>query len=165
MSIDKFREEINKGQRFKFGANWKNFLGTLSVESIKQAETSLKTMLEVKSLEGKSFLDVGSGSGLFSLAARNLGAKVVSFDLDEVSVECTEKLKRAYYKKDISWKVIQGSVLDDDFLRQLKKFDYVYSWGVLHHTGNMWKALDNVVNLVKPNGFCFCPLQLPGIFK
>lgn len=158
MSIDKFREEINKGQRFKFGANWKKFLGTLNVESIKQAETSLKTMLEVESLKGKSFLDVGSGSGLFSLAARNLGAKVVSFDLDEVSVDCSEKLKRAYYEKDISWKVLQGSVLDHDFLKQLNKFDYVYSWGVLHHTGNMWKALDNVANLVKPKGILFIAL-------
>ena len=158
MSIEKFQEEISTGQRFKFGANWKKFLGTLNDERIKQAETSLRAMLEVESLEGKSFLDVGSGSGLFSLAARNLGAKVVSFDFDEASVWCTEKLKSTYYEKDTSWKVMQGSVLDDDFLKQLGKFDYVYSWGVLHHTGDMWKALNNVTELLKPNGSLYIAL-------
>ena len=158
MSLEQFQEEISSGKRFKFGKNWKKFLSTLNDERVRQAETSLKEMLEVDSLEGKTFLDVGSGSGLFSLAARNLGAKVVSFDFDESSVWCTLELKDRYYDGDASWTVVQGSVLDNAFLSKLGEFDYVYSWGVLHHTGEMWRALDNVVELVKLNGSLFIAL-------
>lgn len=158
MSVDKFRKEVAEGQRFEFGKNWKSFLGKLNDERINQAESSLKTMLKVDSLEGKSFLDIGSGSGLFSLAAHNLGAKVYSFDYDESSVWCTSELKSRYSKGVASWTVIQGSILDNKFLEKLGDFDFVYSWGVLHHTGNMWSALDNVVKLVKPNGSLFIAL-------
>lgn len=158
MSKELFRKEVSDGQRFKFGENWKKFLTRLNDERIKQAEISLKTMLEVENLEGKSFLDVGSGSGLFSLAARNLGAKVFSFDFDESSVWCTKELKTRYFEGDTSWTIMQGSVLDMEFLGTLGQFDYVYSWGVLHHTGEMWKALDSVIELVKPNGSLFIAL-------
>lgn len=158
MSVEQFRTEISTSKRFKFGENWKKFLSSINDERIKQAEISLKTMLEVESLEGKSFLDVGSGSGLFSLAARNLGAKVVSFDFDESCVWCTMELKNRYRDGDTSWTVMQGSVLDNAFLKTLGDFDYVYSWGVLHHTGDMWRALDNVIELVKLNGYLFIAL-------
>ena len=119
------------------------------------AGESLKRMLEVKDLQGKSFLDIGSGSGLFSLAARRLGARVHSFDYDPQSVTCTAELKRRYFPDDPDWVVEEGSVLDADYLSRLGRFDIVYSWGVLHHTGAMWQALENVVPLVASSGKLF----------
>lgn len=155
MSVNKFREEVAAGQRFEFGKNWERFLGKLNDERISISQSSLSDMLEITSLSGKSFLDVGSGSGLSSLAARNLGAIVTSFDFDESSVWCTSELKNRYYPTDESWTVMQGSALDNDFLCQLGRYDVVYSWGVLHHTGKMWAAIDNCLNLVNDDGKFF----------
>lgn len=119
------------------------------------AQASLREMLGVETLEGKSFLDVGSGSGLFSLAARELGARVISFDYDPHSVACTRELRRCYRGDDPLWEVYEGSVLDPDFLSKLGTFDVVYSWGVLHHTGRMWEALANVAPRVVTGGHLF----------
>jgi 2-polyprenyl-6-hydroxyphenyl methylase/3-demethylubiquinone-9 3-methyltransferase len=112
-------------------------------------------MLGVERLDGLMFLDVGCGSGLFSLAARRLGARVHSFDYDPQSVACTQELKRRYYEGDADWRIEQGSVLDRAYLDRLGTFDIIYSWGVLHHTGDMWRALANVAPLVVPGGRLF----------
>ena len=152
------KREIDAGERFAFGDNWANFLNVLNDQRITEAVSSLKQMLEVESLEGKTFLDIGSGSGLFSLAARKLGAKVFSFDYDPQSVACTRELKRRYFENDSNWKVEPGSVLDAEYLKSLGKFDIVYSWGVLHHTGDMWSALKNVDLNVAENGKLFIAL-------
>src|SRR5882762_10570218 len=111
--------EVARGERFDFGANWARFLGTVNDERIAQAEKSLCEMLAVRDLHGKRFLDVGSGSGLFSLAARRLGARVHSFDYDPQSVACTSELKRRYFNGDDRWMVEEGSALDAVYVKSL----------------------------------------------
>lgn len=147
--------EIKAGNRFAFGENWSRFLSLLNEDRILHAERSLKDMLGVSDLKGKSFLDIGSGSGLFSLAARRLGAKVRSFDYDQQSVQCTAELKRRFYETDPDWVVEHGSALDMKYIKALGQFDIVYSWGVLHHTGSMWTALENAASCVRPEGTLF----------
>jgi 2-polyprenyl-3-methyl-5-hydroxy-6-metoxy-1,4-benzoquinol methylase len=141
--------------RFEFGRNWNRFLRTLDDGLIERAKRSLQSMVGVDTLVGKTFLDAGSGSGLFSLAARQLGATVHSFDLDPESVVCTDWLRRHYCPEDQLWTVEKGSVLDRDYLQRLGQFDVVYCWGVLHHTGRMWAALENIVPLVAHGGQLF----------
>lgn len=151
-------DEVRSGERFAFGDNWSRFLSVLDEDKIIQAVDSLKSMLDVDCLSGKRFLDVGSGSGLFSLAAKRLGAEVVSFDFDPQSVACTQELKNRYFSADEGWDVQAGSVLDAEYLAGLGVFDIVYSWGVLHHTGDMWKALANVSGCVAEGGKLFIAL-------
>jgi 2-polyprenyl-3-methyl-5-hydroxy-6-metoxy-1,4-benzoquinol methylase len=153
-----FATEVKKGQRFEFGKNWKSFLTRLNDDRILIAEKAIADMLKVPDLRGKRAIDIGSGSGLFSLAMHNLGADVVSFDYDPNSVACTRELKSRYFPQDPSWTVQEGSALDREFLDGLGSFDLVYSWGVLHHTGSMWPALDNAASMVKPGGSLFIAL-------
>ncbi len=144
--------QVETGKRFAFGRNWKHFLSTVDEARIVAAEDSLKQSLGTSSLEGAAFLDIGSGSGLFSLAARRLGARVHSFDYDPESVACTAELRERYLPGDTSWTIEAGSALDPGYLDALGRFDVVYSWGVLHHTGDMWRALEFAIRPVAPGG-------------
>jgi 2-polyprenyl-3-methyl-5-hydroxy-6-metoxy-1,4-benzoquinol methylase len=148
----KLTNEKRLEKRFEFGRNWERFLKILDETRILEAEKSLKEMLGMEHLNDKRFLDIGSGSGLFSLAAKRLGAIVHSFDYDPLSVACSEELKRRYFQDDPRWTIGQGDVLNANYLKSLGRFDVVYSWGVLHHTGNLWRALGNITPLVNGGG-------------
>ncbi|MGH9325231.1 MAG: class I SAM-dependent methyltransferase [Terriglobia bacterium] len=141
---------------FSFGRNWQRFVErSLSPERERIAITSIRDFLEISDLNGRSFLDVGCGSGLFSLAALRLGARqIVSFDVDPFSVRCCEELKSRAGNPG-RWQVLQGSILDEAFLARIGKADIVYAWGSLHHTGDMWKAIRHTANLVETNGLFY----------
>jgi 2-polyprenyl-6-hydroxyphenyl methylase/3-demethylubiquinone-9 3-methyltransferase len=138
--------------RFSFGENWAKYLGSLTPEKVKQAEFSLAESFDGHGIAGETFLDFGCGSGLFSLCASRLGARsVTSVDVDPLSIACVTEL-RAGSAVAASWDVTIGSVLDADFVGALPAASRVYSWGVLHHTGAMWPALENLQTRVAPGG-------------
>lgn len=145
-------DELASGVRFAFGTNWAAFLSNFDESWIADAEASLRTSLGLDRFEGMRFLDIGSGSGLFSLAARRLGAEVQSFDFDPESVACTQQLRARFDADDSAWRVEEASVLNASYMATLGTFDIVYSWGVLHHTGSMWQALRHTAERVAPKG-------------
>lgn len=139
--------------RFSFGKNWKRYLKSVGAEEIEEAKRSLELVIEGLDLSRSSFLDIGSGSGLFSRSAYELGfSQVISFDYDQDSVDATSFLQKQSGSLENVWKVMPGSVLDKDFMQGLGVHDVVYSWGVLHHTGDMWKAIDLAAASVKLGG-------------
>lgn len=132
--------------RFAFGRNWRRFIRRLDERRIAAAMRSLTGFLG--DLRGRTFLDIGCGSGLFSLAAHRLGARVTAFDLDPDSVACAREVRRRFGG---DWTVTRGSILESEF----PPHDVVYAWGVLHHTGDLWRAMDRVARLVNPGGLLF----------
>jgi 2-polyprenyl-3-methyl-5-hydroxy-6-metoxy-1,4-benzoquinol methylase len=146
--------EISAGERFAFGQNWAAFTGLVDEPRIAAAIGSLTGPLGTSDLSGRTFLDVGCGSGLFSLAAHRLGARVRSFDFDAESVRATSDL-RDRFATGGGWTVEQGSILDERLVATLGRSDVVYSWGVLHHTGDLWRAMDLVCGLVAPRGLLY----------
>lgn len=148
--------EPGLGKRFAFGKNWQAYLTTVGEVQIAQAIGSIRLALGVDDLKGRTFLDVGSGSGLFSLAAARLNAqRVHSFDIDADSVACTRALKARFLPHAQQWTIEGGDITDPSYVEGLGTWDVVYSWGLLHHTGNMWTSLENVLHLTTHGGHLF----------
>lgn len=145
--------------RYGFGKNWAEYVkANLNDGIIEDSRRHISEMLRADDLRGKVVLDIGCGSGIHSLAALRMGAaKVVSFDYDEDSVATTRRV-REFAQNPENWEVFQGSVLDVELMRGLPKADIVYSWGVLHHTGDMWTALKNAVLPLKADGVLYIAL-------
>ena len=140
--------------RFRFGKNWSSYEKGVDDLAISAAKSSLVNNL-AEDLKGKTFLDIGCGSGLFSLAAHLLGAKVICFDYDQDSVDTANRLFSREISTTRAITAVKGDVLDAQFIEAFPKFDFVYSWGVLHHTGDMYLAFRSTIPLVKNDGKLF----------
>ena len=151
--------------RYAFGKNWDEFISrNLNAKTIEDSMEHLSRFLRRETLAGKTFVDLGCGSGLHSLAALRLGARnAVSIDYDLDSVATTRKV-REWAGAPANWSVSQGSVLDDAFMASLPPADIVYSWGVLHHTGDMWKAVRNAAIPLKEDGEFYISLYSSDMY-
>jgi SAM-dependent methyltransferase len=146
--------QIRSGDRFAFGSNWRAFIELIDDARIEAATDSLTRALGLADLSGRTFLDAGCGSGLFSLAAHRLGAKVRSFDFDAEAVAAAGELRRRFAPRS-DWTIERGSLLEERYVEELGRFDVVYSWGVLHHTGDLWRATDLVSRLPASDGLLY----------
>lgn len=141
----------DRKSHFEFGANWQDFSKSVNKARIDAAIAGLRKLFP-DGIEGKTFLDIGCGSGIHSLAAVLMGAKsVTAIDIDENSVAATTRMLQEYAGKDAVWSASVQSIFDVP-QDMLNKFEVVYSWGVLHHTGDMWHAIENAATLVVPGG-------------
>lgn len=157
---------IRDDGEFSFGFNWVDYVKTrMSEDIISMHQTNLKSLYDSIgiSLEGKSVFDIGSGSGLSSISFARLGASTItSMDIDSFSVEATSYTKNKFWNNsDIQWNVYQRSILDGIPIPDESQ-DVVYSWGVLHHTGDMWNAIRNSIKAVKPGGIFHVALYRSG---
>jgi 2-polyprenyl-6-hydroxyphenyl methylase/3-demethylubiquinone-9 3-methyltransferase len=136
---------------FAFGRNWASFAALVDDAAIEEAQRGLLRLIPREQLHGRSFLDIGCGSGLHALAAARLGvARILAVDIDRDSVATTRALLSGR-RLGIPWQAEEVSVFDLHAGRQ-GTFDIVYSWGVLHHTGDMWAAVASASALVAPDG-------------
>lgn len=162
-----WKSEVESGRRYTFGQNWIDFIkksqNEHTLEVSQRCLTSLLAKAGLRSLHGLSFLDIGSGSGVHSAAALSLGpTKLLAIDYDPRSVECTSNLLYELSFEDTNWTCQEADILNPVSISQ--KFDVVYSWGVLHHTGNVRLALANSSNFVQSNGFFIISLYYPTYF-
>jgi SAM-dependent methyltransferase len=139
----------DRESHFQFGLNWQSYLPLVDDRRIQDATKALEKLCGGR-LEGRSFLDIGSGSGLSSLAALRLGADLVlATDIDPHSTKATTELLSASPYRN--WRSDTKTVFDLT-PEANGRFDIVYSWGVLHHTGAMWEAIRTAAKLVAENG-------------
>jgi len=142
--------------QFSFGKNWKRYVrDSYSEERLAVARRCLLDFLQLPDLKDKIFLDIGCGSGIHSLAAWEAGAqRVIGMDIDPDSVQAASLLRQNRGNPE-NWEIRQGSILDDSLAREIPPADIVYSWGVLHHTGNLWHALENSAKFLKPGSLYY----------
>jgi SAM-dependent methyltransferase len=128
-------------KRFGFGRNWRNYSSLVDEIRLRKAELHLKDRFDVDNLEG-NFIDIGCGSGVFSAAASRLGARVFAFDYDQNSTDTTKEVTSKFGTAKNIVKIYTDDVLDLSDTSVISDAQLIYSWGVLHHTGDLWRALE-----------------------
>ena len=137
----------------KFGENFRDRLLTdYEQEDLLESKKFIQEYLQLDSLQGYTFLDAGCGSGVFTLAALELGAKVTAFDMDPVALQNTKDLLAKFNYPSDTLTLLEGSILDKAFVESLGTFDCVLCWGVVHHCGEMWKGIELITKTVKQGG-------------
>lgn len=147
-----------QNKQFNFGENWENFSkNQLSSTKIQEAKKDFVKFFQNESIKNQTFIDIGFGQGMSLLIANTLGAITVGNDINPLSEKVLE-FNKSYFSdiKEISIPIIIGSILKESTLNAIRQineqYDIVHSWGVLHHTGEMWEAINNSSELVNKNG-------------
>lgn len=110
----------------------------------------LHKVIDMKRLAGKRVLDVGCGVGTMFEQLSALGADVTSIDLAPQHAMLTAARARLF---NLKGRVFQADAERLPFAGE--SFDFVYSWGVLHHTLNTAQAINEIHRVLRPSGEVF----------
>lgn len=150
-------------RQFDFGENWSEFSAhALTADKVRQAREEFSSLGRDSGVDlaGRSFLDIGFGQGLSLLSAAAAGARAVGCDINPKCAQVLER-NRALFPEAaaVQVPVVVGSILEPATVESLRRlapdaagYEVVHSWGVLHHTGRMWAAVDAAASLVRPGG-------------
>jgi SAM-dependent methyltransferase len=151
--------------QFNFGENWKSFSeSALTPAGIDEAKRDFADLVQGIDLREHSFVDIGFGQGLSLLIATLMGAETVGCDINPLCAEVLQTNQRRFFPElaDRPVPLVVGSILDDEIVARLRatapdqaaqSYDVVHSWGVLHSTGDMDRAVRLAASLVKPGGY------------
>lgn len=104
-------------------------------------------MMGLDRLDGKRVLEVGCGMGMHSELLKRAGAKLTSIDLSATSIEATTaRFRHKQLDGDIRKMDAEALEFGDD------EFDFVWSWGVIHHSESTARALGEIGRVLKPGG-------------
>ena len=103
---------------------------------------------------GKKVMDAGCGQGRWTYGFGKLGvAECTSFDISDAGVASTRKVAEEFGD---SFVVYKKNILED--LGFAEDYDMVWCFGVLHHTGDTYRGLRNLIRHVKPGGYLYLML-------
>lgn len=114
----------------------------------------IKKFKEIKNknfLKNSITLDLGCGFGSSSIKLSNYSKKVYAVDISEKSVKGTKQNLKYFSKKKVVVKKMDAEKLDF----KSNFFDYIYSWGVIHHSNNPYKIYQNIYRTLKKGGKLF----------
>ena len=151
-------------KQFNFGENWREFSHhALTPDRVQQAREDFADLFSGIPLRDRSFLDIGFGQALSLLLATGAGCRSVGCDINPICAEILAENRQRFFPEltNVQIPVVVGSILDEAILERLRgltgeagreTYDIVHSWGVLHHTGDMWRGIQHAASLVGPEG-------------
>ena len=110
-------------------------------------EPMIVPFADFASTKGQKVLEIGVGLGADHQRFAESGADLFGIDLTNRAVDYTRRRLELF---GLSSKLATGDAENLDF--QSESFDYIYSWGVLHHSPNTQRAIDEVYRVLKPHG-------------
>lgn len=137
-----------------FDYQWANLAVDYSKEDIERHKALVLeyTKLPEVWFKGKNVIDVGCGGGRFTCALGMLGSNVTATDQSEHALRVTQGLWSntfRYIGKNLS------KYRADILYPMSGEYDLVWCFGVVHHTGDTFGAIWNLMQIVKPGGYLF----------
>lgn len=133
----------------QFSIEWFDEIDRRFIDSARHfahGDNAFGNIIPFDEIRGKRVLEVGCGMGLHTELMCRAGAKVSSVDISPKSVEATQKR--------LALKGLSADVreMDAEAIRFENEFDFVWSWGVIHHSSRTGVVLRNLFKALKPGG-------------